>query len=157
MAKTDQNGISSTTYRYAGMSAEDAAQIKNIRIQQEKQHGSFTFSSDRHSSSTDNEETRLLKECPICGSPCSVPEFITPQLVDSLGFTSWLTSTPVSLAPPYEQRKTTSWRTSPSFACSPASGRPSSLQFPPPWQWSVPSFTPADDQPRFLLHFRGDN
>jgi hypothetical protein len=79
------------------------------------------------------------------------------SLVDPLDFTSWLTSTPVSLAPPYEQRKATSWRTSPSFACSPASGRPSSPQFPPLWQQSVPPFTPADDQPRFLLHFQDDN
>jgi hypothetical protein len=79
------------------------------------------------------------------------------SLVDPLGFTSWLTSTPVSLALLYGQRKTTSWRTSPSFVCSPASSRPSSPQFSPPWQQSVPSFTPADDQPRFLLHFRDDN
>lgn len=65
------------THRYAGMSVHDAAEIKNIRIQQEKQHSSFTFSSERHSSSTDNEETSLLKECSICGGRCSVPEFIT--------------------------------------------------------------------------------
>jgi hypothetical protein len=76
MAKTDQNGKSSATHRYAGMSTEDIAYIKNIWIQQKKQYGSFTFSSEHHSSSTDSKETSLLKECPICGGPCSVPEFI---------------------------------------------------------------------------------
>ena len=33
MAKTNQNGKSSATNRYAGMSAEDVAYIKNIWIQ----------------------------------------------------------------------------------------------------------------------------
>jgi DnaJ-class molecular chaperone len=76
MAKTDQNGKSSATHRNAGMSAEDAAHIKNTQVQQEKQHDSFTFSSERHSSSSDSEESSLLEECPVCGGPCSVPEFI---------------------------------------------------------------------------------
>jgi DnaJ-class molecular chaperone len=76
MAKTDQNGKSSATHRYAGMSAEDVAYVKNIRIQQAKQHGSFTFSFKRHSSSTDSKEASLLKECPICGGPCTVPELV---------------------------------------------------------------------------------
>jgi hypothetical protein len=69
MAKTDQKSSSFATHRDAGMNAEDAAYIKNIRIQQEKQHDSFKFSSESDSSPPDDATSLPKGVSHLSGGP----------------------------------------------------------------------------------------
>jgi curved DNA-binding protein CbpA len=159
MAKPGPKGTKSGTDKYAGMSAEDLAWLKNIKREQEKKYGSFKFSFESDSAFTDEEETGLLKECSICSGPCSVKEFVAPPPFDPLGFTSWPTPCPVSrISPPAQQRPSPAPRPSPtSFSYPPASARPEPTQSSSAAQYSEPSLTDADNIKHSQLRFQDNN